>query len=119
MFGLEHTTRQVAQGSTCHGVVQGSIRLAPQLQVGPPARLVDLVRQQWRTVYGLHYRREVTFGEEAGRTKRWNLARVQAAIHNLELAWLTHAGHANLAQAHRHDAAHPDDALGLLVARPT
>ena len=64
----------------------------------------------------MHYRRDVTFHEDAGRTKNWNLAQAFAVIHNLVLAILTQPGHTNLAQARRHYAAHPDEALRLLCA---
>jgi predicted transposase YbfD/YdcC len=117
VFRLERTARLVAQGITRHEVVYGITSLPPR--AAPPARLLDLVRQHWGIENGLHYRRDVTFGEDAGRTKHWNLAHALAVIHNLVLALLVHAGHTNLAQARRHYAAHPDDALRLLLARPT
>lgn len=117
VFRLERTAHLVAQATTRHEVVYGITSLPPR--AAPPARLLDLVRQHWGIENGLHYRRDVTFGEDAGRTKHWNLAHALAVIHNLVLALLLHAGHTNLAQARRHYAAHPDDALRLLLARPS
>lgn len=117
VFRLERHARLVARGTTRHEVVYGVTSLTSQ--AASPARLLELVRQHWGIENGLHYRRDVTFREDAGRTKSWNLAHALATIHNLVLALLLHAGHSNLAQARRHYAAHPDDALRLLLARPT
>ncbi|MCC6188469.1 MAG: ISAs1 family transposase [Anaerolineales bacterium] len=116
VFRLERNARLLARGTTRHEVVYGITSLSAP--AASPARLLDLVRQHWGIENGLHYRRDVTFHEEAGRTKCWPLAHALAAIHNLLLGLLPHAGHHDLAQARRHFAAHPDDALRLLLARP-
>jgi hypothetical protein len=71
----------LAQGTTRHEVVYGVTSLTPE--AASPTPLLELVRQHWGIENGLHYRREVTFHEDAGRTKNWNLAHALAAIHNL------------------------------------
>jgi predicted transposase YbfD/YdcC len=116
VFRLERTARLVARGTTRHEVVYGITSLSAQ--AASPARLLDLVRQHWGIENGLHYRRDVTFHEDAGRTMTWPLAHALAAIHNLLLGLLPHTGQPDLAHARRHFAAHPDDALRLLLARP-
>lgn len=116
VFRLERTTRLVAVGTTRHEVAYGIT--SRSAQAASPARLLDLVRQHWGIENGLHYRRDVTFHEDAGRTMTWPLAHALAAIHNLLLGLLPHTGQRDLAQARRHFAAHPDDALRLLLARP-
>lgn len=116
VFRLERRARLLAQGKTRHEVVYGVTSLTRE--AAAPAQLLALVRQHWHIENGLHYRRDVTFHEDAGRTKSWNLAHALAAIHNLVLGLLAHVGHTNLAQARRHYAAHPDEALHLLLARP-
>jgi predicted transposase YbfD/YdcC len=117
VFRLERQARLVAQGTTRHEVVYGVTSLTAA--VASPARLLAVVREHWQIENSLHYRRDVTFHEDAGRSKSWNLAQALAAIHNLVLGLLTHAGHTNVAQARRHYAAHPDEALRLLLACPT
>lgn len=117
VFRVERQTELVAQGKTRGEIVCGVTSLSPQ--AAPAERLLQLVRQHWGIENGLHYRRDVTFHEDAGRTKNWNLAQAFAVIHNLVLALLVHAGHSNVAQARRHYAAHPDQALRLLCAPPT
>jgi len=117
VFRVERLTELVAPGKTRGEVGYGVTSLSAQ--AAPAGRLLQLVRQHWGIENGLHYRRDVTFREDAGRTKNWNLAQAFAVIHNLVLALLTHAGHTNLAQARRHYSAHPDQALRLLCAAPT
>ena len=116
VFRVERQTQLVASGKTRGEVVYGVTSLSPQ--VAPAGRLLQLVRQHWGIENGLHYRRDVTFHEDAGLTRDWNLAQAFAAIHNLVIALLIHAGHTNLAQARRYYAAHPDQALRLLCAQP-
>ena len=117
VFRVERHTQLVAPGKTRGEVVYGVTSLPAE--TAPAGRLLHLVRQHWGIENGLHYRRDVTFHEDAGRTQNWNLAQAFATIHNLVLALLVHAGHPNLAQARRHYAAHPDEALRLLCAAPT
>lgn len=117
VFRVERHTELVAPGKTRGEVVYGVTSLPAEN--APAGRLLHLVRQHWGIENGLHYRRDVTFHEDAGRTQNWNLAQALATIHNLVLALLVHAGHPNLAQARRHYAAHPDEALRLLCAAPT
>jgi predicted transposase YbfD/YdcC len=116
VFRLERTTRLVARGTTRHEVAYGITSLSAH--AASPAQLLDVVRQHWGIENGLHYRRDVTFHEDAGRTLTWPLAHALAVIHNLLLGLLPHTGQPDLAQARRHFAAHPDDALRLLLARP-
>jgi len=116
VFRVERQTKLVASGKTRGEVVYGVTSLSPQ--AAPARRLLQLVRQHWSIENGLHYRRDVTFHEDAGLTGAWNLAHALAAIHNLIIALLIHLGHTNVAQARRYYAAHPDQALRLLCARP-
>jgi hypothetical protein len=116
VFCLERTTQLVACGQVRQEVVYGMTSLSAA-EAGPQ-RLLEIVRTHWQIKNGLHYRREVTFHEDAGRTRHWTMAHALAAMHNLVLALLLHAGHTNLAKARHHYGAHPDDALRLLLARP-
>jgi predicted transposase YbfD/YdcC len=117
VFRVARHVQHPARGTTRQEVVYGVTSLSAQQ--APPARLLQLVRQHWGIENGLHYRRDVTFHEDATRTRSPNGAQALAAIHNLGLGLLLHAGHTNLARARRHYAAHPDEALRLLLTRPT
>ncbi len=84
-----------------------------------PARLLELARGHWAIENSLHYRRDRTFREDAGRTKHWNLAHALAVLNNVALALLLHhAGHGSLPRARRFFTAHPDQALRLMPSRP-
>lgn len=114
---LERTTTLVASGHVRQEVVYGITSLTAE--AASPARMLELVRAHWGIENGLHYRRDVTFHEDAGRTLTRPLVHALAAIHNLLLGLLPRTGQPDLAQARRHFAAHPDDALRLLLAHPS
>jgi hypothetical protein len=116
LFKLEPHTRIPARGLLRREVAYGVTSLTAA--EASPSQLLRLVRNQWGIENSLHYRRDVTFKEDAGRTRQPNLAHALAAINNLVLALLVHFGHTHLARARRLFAAHPDDALRLLLARP-
>jgi predicted transposase YbfD/YdcC len=116
VFRLERSTELVASGTHRGETVYGMTRLtAPQAS---PARLQALVRQHWSVENELHYRRDVTFQEDATRLKAWNAAHVLAILNNLVLALLVHVGPGSVPQARRHYAAHPDEALRLVLTAP-
>jgi hypothetical protein len=65
---------------------------------------------------GLHYRRDVTFHEDATRMTQGTAGRLLAMIHNLVLGLIKQAGYRNAAQARRYFDGHIDQAFALLVA---
>jgi predicted transposase YbfD/YdcC len=113
VFKLERQTELVARGQTRAEVVYGITSLTAA-QAGPE-RLSALVREHWGQENGLHYRRDVTFHEDAGRTRDWTVAEALACFNNLVLALLLRGGRTNLAQQRRYYAAHPDQALNRLL----
>ena len=117
VFKLERQTeivaRQQHRGEVVYGVTSLSAAQAS------PARLLAIVREHWRQENGLHYRRDVKFHEDAGRTRDWTVAEGLAILNNLVLALLLRHGPTNAAQQRRYYAAHPDEALKRLFAPPT
>lgn len=83
-----------------------------------PARLLRLNRDHWGIENGLHYRRDVTLHEDAGRTTNTAFGHTMAALNNLVIGLTLGRGWCNLAKARRHFDAHPDQALRVLFARP-
>lgn len=77
-------------------------------------RLLHLTRQQWSIENGLHYRRDVTFGEDRCRMKSRAAAECLAIINNLAIGLLRWLGWDNLARARRYYAAHLPQALQLI-----
>lgn len=93
-------TRQVIYGLTSRTPARSS-----------PDHLLHLTRAYWGIENGLHYRRDVTFHEDATRMSLGNAARIMAALNNLIIGLcLRHYG-PNVAQARRHFSACPADAL--------
>ena len=84
-----------------------------------PQRLLELNREYWGIENGLHYRRDVTLREDAGRTKFKRFGQVIASLNNLIIGLTIGRGWINLAQARRYYEAHPDLAVRLLFQRPS
>jgi len=71
-----------------------------------PSRLLKIRRAHWGIENGLHYRRDVTFGEDAARMTIGHTGNVMASINNLVIALIRQAKFRNAAQARRWFAAH-------------
>ena len=80
-------------------------------------RVLHVRRQHWLVETGLHYRRDVTFREDATRMTNGTAGRLLAMIHNLVLGLIKQAGYHNAAQARRYFDGHLDQAFALLLAR--
>lgn len=116
VFRLERETTVVAQGTIRGETIYGLTSLTAA--AASPTRLLEIVRTHWAIENELHYRRDVTFQEDATRFKVWSGAQVMAAINNLVLALLVRTGHQSVPQARRHYAAHPDEAIKCLLTAP-
>ena len=101
------------QTETVYGVTSLTAREAS------PQRLLELNRGYWGIENGLHYRRDVTLREDAGRTKFKRFGQVIASLNNLIIGLTIGRGWTNLAQARRYYEAHPDLAVRLLFQRPS
>lgn len=80
-----------------------------------PDRLLCFRREHWGIETGLHYRRDVTFKEDATRMTIGNTGKVMASINNLVIALIRQANFQNAAQARRWFAAHLSEAFALLT----
>jgi predicted transposase YbfD/YdcC len=83
-----------------------------------PADLLRLRRQHWAIESELHYRRDVTLGEDACHCKHPRFAQALATLNNLVIALLLRNYSTNAAQSQRYYDAHPDRALNLLFRAP-
>jgi predicted transposase YbfD/YdcC len=79
-------------------------------------RVLHVRRKHWRIETGLHYRRDVTFHEDATRMTKGAAGRILAMVHNLALGLIKQVGYHNAAQARRYFAGHLDQAFALLLA---
>lgn len=82
-------------------------------------RLLELTRAHWGIENGLHYRRDVTFKEDACRMKSHTAAEALAVFNNLALGMIRQAGWENVAEARRFYAAHIEQALRLILPAPS
>jgi predicted transposase YbfD/YdcC len=77
-------------------------------------RLLGYTRGHWGIENGLHYIRDVTFGEDRCRVRRGRAPRVLASLRNVAVYLLRRADHPSVASATRAMVARPELALALL-----
>jgi predicted transposase YbfD/YdcC len=80
-----------------------------------PAKVLRIRRQHWLIETGLHYRRDVTFHEDATRMTIGAAGRILVTVHNLVLGLIKRAGYNNSAQARRYFEGHIAEAFSLLI----
>ncbi len=85
------------------------------VEVANPKKMLALVRSEWGIENGLHYRRDVTFGEDKTRMLHKTIARSMAIVNNLVIALFNTQGFTNHAQARRMFEAKPSAAMTLLA----
>ena len=81
------------------------------------ARLLDLKRKHWHIENRLHYRRDVTLGEDASQVRTHGAPEVLAALNGGILALMDLRGVKNVAKQMRHFCAQPQEALQLLLGK--
>jgi predicted transposase YbfD/YdcC len=79
------------------------------------AKVLKVRRLHWQIETGLHYRRDVTFHEDATRMTLGNAGQVLAIIHNLVIGLFKRAGFAYAPAARRFFDGHLIDAFYLLL----
>ena len=80
-----------------------------------PTRILTVRRAHWGIETGLHYRRDVTFKEDATRMTVGDTGKVMASINNLVIALIRQAKFQNAAQARRWFNGHISQAFSLLT----
>lgn len=97
--GFELVRERTVGGQTTVEVVHGITSLAPDQ--ADAARLLELTRRHWSIENGLHYRRDVTLGEDASRVRKGAAPQVMAALRNSVIHVLSGAVAPSLAAAVR------------------
>jgi len=82
----------------------------------PPAKVLKVRRAHWQIETGLHYRRDVTFHEDATRMTVGAAARILSIVHDLVLGLLKQAGFTNAAKGRRWFEGHLQEAFALLCS---
>lgn len=116
VFKLERRFTNLQTGVVTTEIQYGLTSLTPA--EADPDRLRALQRTHWRIENGLHYRRDVTLKEDCCRLKIGHAARTMATLNNLVLALILRQGYDYLPQARRRFAAHPLEALQLIMQNP-
>lgn len=113
VFRLERIRWHPVWRGRTRQVVYGLTSCPPERS--SPQHLLDLTRTYWRIENGLHYRRDVTFHEDATRMTLGNAGRIMATLNNLIIGLCLREFGSNVAQARRHFSACPADALLAVV----
>lgn len=116
VFQLKRPTWVTTTGMTRAEVAYGRTSLTSAQ--ASPEQVLALVRGHWQIENGLHYRRDVSLGEDRCRSKNVRAAEAQAILNDLVLTVLLRHNR-RVPQAQRHFTAHPDQALRLLLEAPT
>ena len=99
VFRIKKTSVEIKTGKQSEQTIYGITSL-PVEEFGAK-ELLELTRKHWRIENGLHYRRDVTFKEDAVRKKSLNGGQIMAALNNLAIGILRKTGWENIAQARR------------------
>jgi hypothetical protein len=82
----------------------------------PAIKVLKVRRSHWSIETGLHYRRDVTFHEDATRMTIGASGNILSVVHNLVLGLLKRAGFVNSAKGRRWFEGHVQDAFALLIS---
>lgn len=117
VYRLERQFYWLRQGQVYKSTTEVEFGIASLArQQATPKRVLSLRRHQWQIETGLHYRRDVTFREDATRMTVGNAAPVLSIVHNLILGLLKKAGFANAAAGRRYFEGHLKQAFALLLS---
>jgi predicted transposase YbfD/YdcC len=116
VFRLERHFERTRDDKATHHVVYGVTSLTTA--EADPERLLALTRKHWQIENGLHYRRDVTLHEDRCTLRTGHAAHAMALINNLVLGLLLPRGVKNVPDARRRFAAHPDEAMQLILSSP-
>lgn len=83
-------------------------------QVAGPERLLELARGQW-SVESRHWIRDCVFGQDRSCLRTGHGPQIMAALRNLAISVIRRQGTRQITAARRHFAAHPAEALRLLL----
>ncbi|MEC3979665.1 ISAs1 family transposase [Amycolatopsis sp. H20-H5] len=116
VFLIERYVTDVSSGKKSAIAVLG-ITSRDTTQADAP-QIATWARDHWSIENKLHYVRDVTYDEDASRTRTGNGPRITASIRNLAISTLRLAGKTNIAAALRHNGPDFTRPLQLLQIHP-
>ena len=113
VFRLERQVCQLKTGEVHQEVVYGLSSLSPQRTSA--RHLNRLVRRHWAVENELHWRRDVTLGEDGCQSRTGKVPQMLATLNNVVLALMQMLAVSNVPVQMREFAAFPERALRLLL----
>lgn len=113
VFRLQRTTTLLKTGEVRHQTVYGISNLS--LSQAPAERMLLLTRGHWGIENRLHWRRDVTFGEDRCQTRTGRAPGMLACLNSALLSLLDRLGIRNVPRQARFFDAHVDQALQALL----
>lgn len=113
VFRLERTTRLLKSGEMRHHIVYGLSDLS--MRQAPPKRMLTWIRAHWHIENRLHWRRDVTLGEDRCQTRTGAAPALLARLNSTALALMDRLGVHNVARQARYLDAHLEQAIQLLL----
>jgi predicted transposase YbfD/YdcC len=113
VFRITRRSEEIKSGKVSNQMIYGITSLS--VEEFSAQDLLALTRKHWGIENGLHYRRDVTFKEDAIRQTVSNGGRVQAVLNNLTIGILRKLGWENIAKARRYFNSQIDEALSLIM----
>lgn len=114
VFRLQRTTTLLKTGQVRRQTVYGLSNLP--LSKAPPLRMLTLTRGHWGIENRLHWRRDVTLGEDACQTRTGPAPGILACLNSAILSLMDRLGIGNVARQARFFDAHLDQALQALLS---
>jgi predicted transposase YbfD/YdcC len=109
VFQIETQTTDLSDHTVTSHVRYGVTSLSAQR--APAAQLLAFVRQHWAIESGLHYRRDVTLGEDHIHVRVGHAAHVHAILNNVLVGLLHHHSPGNMARGVRRMTYHVERLL--------
>ena len=113
VFHLERTTTILKTGQVRHQGVYGLSSLS--LREAPPQRMLALIRAHWHIENRLHWRRDVTLGEDSCQTRTGPAPGILARLNSTVLSLMDCLGVGNVARQTRYFNAQLHQAIQLLL----
>ena len=104
---------ELAQRPLAYQTVYGLTNLTPKQ--ASAARLLEIIQRHWRIENRLHWRRDVTLGEDHSQVRKGTAPLVLAALNTVVLALFDFLGVANVPQQMRRLDAQPELAVRLVL----
>jgi predicted transposase YbfD/YdcC len=117
VYRLERKFSWIRQGQTYKTSCEVEFGLTSLSRMeAKPAKVLTVRRQHWQIETGLHYRRDVTFHEDATRMTVGSAGCILSIVHNIVLGLLKRAGFTNAAKGRRWFEGHIQDAFAFLLS---